>query len=206
MKSSVNRIALALMLGLVVSVGAHAQLFEWEISSQAGPAGFVVNDLYYTPSGENPIMELLVSATGQIFQEPGGDVIAVCGPPVSETNADTFVTMGGDTFATLPAGLLIAGGAVDIGGDPAPMCDENIVNMAWAPGSGQFLTPPGVRRLMSRLTLADTTESEALVFVQDGSVTMTEAFPISGGVVGIPEPSSIAMLVIGVLAFLRRRV
>ena len=199
-----NRIALALMLGLVVTVGAQAQ-FEWEISSQAGPDGFVVNDLYYTPQSENPIMEMLVEAPGQIFQEPGGDLIFVCGPPIGATNADTFVTMGGDNFGALPAGLLIAGGAVDIGGDPAPMCDDSIVNMAWAPGSGQFLTPPGVRRLMARLTLANTTDSSAVVFVQDAGTTDTAEFPIMGGQV-VPEPSSIAMLALGLLAFLRRRV
>ena len=205
MKSSVNRIALVLMLGLVVSVGAQAQ-FEWEISSQAGPDGFVVNDLYYTPQSTNPVMEMLtVGLEGQIYQE-GVDIVVPCGPPLTPTtNADTFVTMGGDTFATLPAGLLIAGGAVDIGGDPAPQCDEDVVNMAWTPGAGQFLEPPGVRRLMARLTVAEAgvgsdSWGQVIVFVQDGNETRQATFPIP-----IPEPSSVAMLAMGLLCFLRRR-
>ena len=188
------------VLCLVVSVGAQAQ-FEWEISSQSGPNGVVVNDLYYTASTETPIIEMLIDAPGQIYQE-GDDVVTVCQPPLATTNADTFVTMGADTFAGLQAGLLVAGGAVDIAGDPDPVCDTNQINMAWAPAAGQNLTPTGVRRLMARLALLDTTDDSVVVVDASTSAPAVE-FLIRDGQV-VPEPASLGMLGLGLCFFLRR--
>lgn len=217
MKSTVNRIALALMLGFVVTVAAQAQ-FSWQSYTDPAVPGHVVNDLYVDFAGNVPIVEMLLNAPGNIFQDAVGDptgappLANLVGNPAFPMLAfDSFVTLGGETSPLDGTALLIAGGAVDIGGAPTATFSDSLLDITWSPAGGQtFANPnPGVGGFMARVTLVDTSQDTVTLFLQDANGSSDAfMFTAEGGAFGviIPEPSSMAMLVLGLLGFLRRRV
>lgn len=212
MKSTVNRIALALMLGCVVTVTAQAQ-FSWQSFTDPLVPGHIINDLFVDFAGEVPIVEMLLDAPGSIYQNDFGD--AAGGPPgesivglVPEALYDTFVTLGSETSPIPGTQLLIAGGAVDIGGASGATMSPDLIDMTWSPAGGQTFpnSNPGSGMFMARVTLVDTLDGEATLYLQDANgPSGAIAFPIIGGAL-VPEPSSMAMLALGLLALLRRRV
>lgn len=212
-----NRIALGLMLCLVVTVAAQAQNpFTCISYTNDAVPGRVIFDFYVDYAGNVPIVEMLTGLTpGSIFQDPagnpnGGPPNGLLLPSSDELEFDTFVTLGSVTADNPadPLPLLIPAGALDIGGQVTPTFNGDLLDVAWTPAAGASFPnndPGGLGELMARVTLFDTAAGLITLWLLDangpsGAVTYDVSLRC------IPEPSSLAMLVLGLLAFLRRRI
>lgn len=206
----------ALLCAVLLPAPATAQ-FSFDSYVSDDLPGHVVNDLYVDFTGDTPIFEMLLSAPGKIFQHPGGDPMGGplpfgtsffgCGVELPASLClDSFVTLGVEEQPFQGTVLLIAGGAVDLGGAAAATFDESLLDITWAPAGGQTFPSTGAPQLIARVTLADDTDGVVALFLQDarGSSGALE-FLISGGLI-VPEPSSMAMFAAaGLLVLLRRR-
>ena len=178
-------------------------------------AGYVVNDLKITFTGQVTTQELLITLTsGSIYQDAVGSDTPPSSAPISVVPSvafDSFVTLGSlVASATTPS---IAGGAVDIGGGVAKVFGTSAANIAWFPSGGTVIT--GMSDWpVARLTLSDTAEGtwRFLSTTSTGNgyisaITPTIAGPnvsfsggshgtIHGGAMSVPEPSSAALVLI----------
>lgn len=190
----------------VLSAAPAAAQFSWfSYCATDTLPGFVVNDLYVDFAGEVPIVEMLLDLPGQIYQDPFGD--AAGGPPnvnllplIETIRYDTFVTLGSETSPIPGTALLIAGGAVDIGGQPGSTMSEDLIDITWSPAGGQTFpnTNPGQGMLMARVTLAAGSSASITVLLQDanGSSGAVEFPFFFEPTECIPEPAT-GMLLLG---------
>ena len=95
---------------------------------------------------------------------------------------------------------------MDIGGAPTSTMSSDLVDITWSPAGGQtFLnTNPGTGMFMARVTLADGTNTEMTLLLQDANGP-SGPFSIVIQDRCIPEPSSGAILLLGLWPLLRRR-
>ena len=112
-----------------------------------------------------------------------------------------------------PDGNPSAGGsAINLGSVAAqPTWDVDLLDQSWNPAGGQDIFDRN-GFLIARITLTDTTNSSVSFLVATGDATGSTNFIIEGfvtdGVISfIPEPSSVALLGLGLIALVgyRRR-
>jgi len=198
--------AVVVLVGLPSVAPAEVLLSFQPVSGPGLPVGYVSQDMLIQTDADWLGSQLLVELDqGSVFQQPvaqgGGDF-----PPnpafftaYPALEFDTFLTGGQNDPAHPPAG--IAGGAVDLGGQPAARFGEDttVVDVAWFTTTTDDI---GVLNA-ARVTLSDDAAGtwKALVAVKSGSGGESLSFqgPIVGGQM-VPEPGSLGLLAFAALA------
>lgn len=201
----------------MTTASAQAELITAAIqpvnnSSVAALSGYVTQDIVAQVSTRWYNSELLLNLTsGSIYQDAfGSDTSpnAAFFTIVPSLQFDTFVTAGHIDSTQTPSFI---GGAVDLGGNPAKTFSTSKIDATWFTNdynnSGSLT--------LARISLSSNAEGTFgfLVNAAGGASYKVETGVIHNGVLsltGVPEPASVAMLLIGGLAtgavvFVRRR-
>ncbi len=196
-------------LALLAAPVAADSISIVQVDPGAAVPGYVSNDILITVPGQWTGIQVLTPelGAGAIHQ----DVLGGNAPP-NQAIVALFPALAFDTFkangalTTPPSGgVLEVGGAVNLGGAPAEVFDDNQINATWAPPAGGDVLG-AVDYVVARITLATSVNSsvDLLLASLDGNTTVS--LPIVGGMI-VPEPGTLCPLGIGLLGIvaLRRR-
>ena len=183
-----------------------------EVDNSAALTGYVTQDLLADFEGQYTGTQLLLKLTsGTIFLHPLGNRL----PPspalvaaIPELEFDTYIGEGSWIPDGPNPGPVPGGGAVDLGGSPAgsPIFDEHCINAAWNPLGGQVGTTAQDDFFLARITLSDDAIGVSHVLVSAaGMRDITRNIPIFGGVIGVPEPSTLLLAAVGLFVSVGRR-
>lgn len=194
---------------VALAAGASAAITAVRgVSSPASvESGVIVNELFIDFDGQLGGQQLYIELNnGTVYNTPGfgGDVspsAAFIGlvPALAD---DSFVAMGGDT-SEASEGVLTVGGAVNLPGAPADLNigapDSSFLSVAWAPAAGTVIEDK-TDFLIAQISLSDDAMGTVWYF---GSTIGEEPLLLAGTVWDgqlfeiIPEPSSIALVLMG---------
>lgn len=208
-----------------VSSLTSAQTFGLEFCSHPAESvpNVTITDIFVDFTGQLGGQQLFLQLdSGSVYNTPGfgGDTAPNKGfvGLVPELADDTFVTMGGRTLSE-STGVLVVGGAVNIGGAPAGLNlgvpNDQLISVAWAPAAGVTIEDQS-RFLIAQVALTDDATGVVFLFSStlDGPGPLEVAGTVSDGRFGpltpdpddcIPEPTSLAMLVIAGAGWRRTR-
>lgn len=173
--------------------------------------GWVTNDILIDFTGIWTGSQILTDVgPGSIYQDAGGGEI----PPsafivglVPSAQWDTFMASG-STLLDGPDGNPSPGSwAADLGSVGPATFDTNLLDKSWNPPGGADIADRN-GFLIARVTLADTTNSGVELLASAGGDIFTIPGFVENGVISfIPEPSSVALLGLGLIALVgyRRR-
>ncbi|WP_197529387.1 PEP-CTERM sorting domain-containing protein [Botrimarina mediterranea] len=200
---------LAVIALLFVTSATNAALLtspQWRSAIVPGtPAGYTVWDLYISFDeqlfGQQMVVEL---TSGSIYQNASfGTETAPTDaliPIFPEVASDSFVTMGGFTSGT-SSSVLVVGGSTEIAGKNGPKkFDTQGVNIAWAPAPGVVING-GDDFPVARLTFSNDARGTIYFFSNAGGTGQI----FEGQVPPLPEPTTAALVGLGLLAAATRR-
>lgn len=174
-------------------------------SSSSALAGYVTQDLEVTTSGDDwTAAALLIELTsGSIYQDGLGNAD---GTPPNPALFGLAPSLAFDTYVGVLGGLgnTVAGGAADLGGNPALQFDTAGLNVSWA----NTATGDTGTTTIGRFSLSsDASGTWSLGLI---SQDMGSAPPVvfSGAIAGgqlVPEPTTLVVLALGSTALLGRR-
>lgn len=200
-----------------VSAANAGVTFVDVVSSPGAVEADVVNEIFIDFDGPLGGQQLFIALdSGTVYNTAGfgGNTAPNAGfvglvPALAD---DSFVTMGGDTFES-SEGVLVVGGAVNIGGAPGdlnigdPLIDASQVSVAWAPAAGVTIQDQ-VDFLVAQISLSSDANGVAFFF---GSTTdNAPIFEIAGTVADgaitfIPEPTSAVLAALAMVGGCIRR-
>lgn len=179
----------------------------------SGMAGYVTVDYMFSFTDQLTGVQLLSEgfSAGSFYQSQYGSNTAPSGALIGfePTLAyDTFMTMGGLTAET-SEDVLIAGGAVNLGGGPGATFSSDKLDVAWAPAAG-VIVEDQADYLVARLTMPDTANGTLhwLVGTSSGNVVISSAITNGSPILtppDWPEPGTAVLVGLGGLMLMRRR-
>jgi len=199
-------VATIMAVALIAGVASAELTGGWSVyKAGEGLPGFVSNRLDISTDADWTQGQLLIILEGgaEIYQEQFfGNDVTLSGPTQAmidyspSIEFDTYVT-GNDIAAS------VAGGAVDVGGNPNRTFDAVGIDLAWYTDE---LDDTG-DILLAQVTLADTAMGTWAMRLSNAAGANTVVFDngtVVDGVI-IPEPATMSLVVLGGLAMLRRR-
>jgi len=199
-----------ILLTTGANAGTTAVNFVWSPAEAAGP-GFVSTDILIDFEGNLRGQQLYIQLDQDIYNNATFGADTAPNPALIGVDAsvefDSFVTIGG-LRSDSSEGVLVVGGAVDIPGAPAELSlAGNVVSIAWAPSTGTDV-PNGTNYPVARITLPSDASGTAWFFSStsgtDPPLVLSD-IPIAGGQIGIPEPSTLMLVGMGLIGFVGRR-
>jgi hypothetical protein len=225
-RNTQSRSTLVAILVFLLAAAAHGQVTNIQIVTQPAPAdtlpGYIVNDVVIDFVGQYTGSQLYLElSSGEIYQNAAGGNTApssLIAPLVPGLQWDTFVTQGtefSDTSNGVPA---LGGGAVSLAdlttnsdnlGRPissSSTFSSELINQQYNPSAGLIIEDQS-DFMVARITLSNDANGQVL-FAGFSSpdaenpvspdVAPRLNLPIVNGAI-IPEPSSVALLGIGLL-------
>jgi len=199
-------IAAAIVLASTTAALCGPTLLFQETPNTASLAPqYLTNDMIFITSSDWLSAQLLITlSSGSIYQHSfGGNT------PPNPALVAAFPDLAFDTFVaggSLDITPMIVGGAVDLGGGAAAVCNESVVNLTWATTNTNDIG----NLLLGRITLsrdAQGTWAARVSNVGDGAGFYSG--PIVGGAM-VPEPATASMLLCAAMLALgwqmRRRI
>lgn len=149
-----------LLIGLLLATASDAAVVDLSLTrvEQTALTGYRTFDVTVSGSGQLTGLQMLLETTqGEIYQDPVGSSL----PPnelwfdyFPTVEFDTFVGLGGATAETSASSVIVAGGAVNLGGSSATQFDASVLNITWAPQGAMPVFDPS-EFFVARVTLSD---------------------------------------------------
>ena len=212
MRHSTYFLSFALLIASNCTVEAQVTEMQFErIDNSAVLTGYVTNDLLMSLNGQYSGSELILELTeGEIYQDPLNNSStsqrvdkALGRLPPSHLFIPLFPSIAFDTFVAygelvdhgvVPVALV---GAVDIGGAVEAKFDTTGINLSWGPSAGHPFIQDAADVPVARITLSDDARGSFIwLNAAGGQLTLLEGH-IVNGIMGIPEPGTLFMCVLG---------